>query len=370
MLKGIKKIVGNFYDPTTVLSYMESGDRFCAMVVGSRSIGKSTSWAAALILDYIQRGSRWVYIRGGQGSKDAIDRTAPDFFDTAAQIMRDAGYDVPAITYKAGVYYWGDGDASAVCGYAIPLISAQKYKSVVLSTKQNPVRWMLVDECISEDNRYLSDEGGRLQRLFVTLSRYQGCPYNDDLKLILLANNVSSIGNPYYTMLGADRYVGRDDARIIAPRGAWWCLQYVGADEVTATKDARKSHSYMIADAAYKRQAFENVASGRDDFIGKYTGPQTPLFDFAFDGKIFSAWAVIGKKSDNLAFDFYIRPGACTTSTHYAITLEDHTPCTDFLRIAKGSAYVVALSNAYNSGRVLFYDRAGRYALDYWMNYI
>lgn len=363
MLKGLKKITGDFFDPTTILSYMESGDRFLGMVIGSRSIGKSTSWAAALILDYIQRGSRWVYCRGGQGSKDAIDRTAPDFFDTAAQIMREAGYKVPPIRYKAGTYFWGEGDDAEPCGYAIPLISIQKYKSVVLSTRQHPVRWLLLDEAISEDDRYLSDEAGRLQRLFVTLSRYQGCPYNDDLKIILLANNVSKYGNPYFLKYGMDMYVGRDNARIIAPKNAYWVLQFIGSDEVKATAQARKSHAYIFSDDLYRRQAFENRADVDDRFIQKKTGPQHPLFDFTFDGKTYSCMQL------DRSYTLYIRPGACATEYHYAVTLADHTPNREFLKRCHGSTYVTALQNAYDRGDIYFYSQDCRRAVDFWLNY-
>ena len=363
MLKGLKRITGDFYDPTAMLSYMESGDRFLSMIVGSRSIGKSTSWAAALILDYIQRGSRWVYCRGGQGSKDAIDRTAPDFFDTAAQIAREAGYKVPPIIYKAGIYYWGDGDDAEPCGYAIPLISVQKYKSVVLSTNAHPVRWLLLDEAISEDDRYLANEADRLQRLFVTLSRYQGCPYNDDLRIILLANNVSKYGNPYFEKFGMDKYIGRDGAKIIAPGGAYWVLQFIGADEVPATRDARKSHAYIFSDDTYKKQAFENLTATDTAFIKKVTAPQTPLFDFTFDGKTYSCMGLIGKKQ------LYIRPGSCITSTHYAVTFEDHTPCREWLRHCKGSPYVIALSQSYQRGEIFFYNADCKRAVDFWLNY-
>lgn len=363
MLKGLKKITGDFYDPTTMLSYMESGERFLAMVVGSRSIGKSTSWAAALLLDYLQRGSRWVYCRGGQGSKDAIDRTAPDFFDTAAQVARDAGFNIPPIVYKAGVYYWGEGETAEPCGYAIPLISVQKYKSVVLSTYSHPVRWLLLDEAISEDDRYLSDEAGRLQRLFVTLSRYQGCPYNDDLRVVLLANNVSKYGNPYFAKYGMDKYAGRDGAKIIAPKNAYWVLQFIGADEVPATSEARKSHAYIFADDTYKRQAFENLGGVNSDFVQKITSPQTPLFDFTFDGKTYSCMQLVGK------YTLYIRPGGCITDYHYAVTLDDHTPNREWLERCKASTYVVALSNAYRKGDCYFYNTDCKRAVDFWLNY-
>lgn len=364
MLQGLNKLVGDYYNPTKLISYLgdaENGGRFVGMAIGARSMGKSTSIASMLLLDWVQRGSRFMLCRGGQGSKDAIDLTAPNFFETAAQILKENGYNVD-IKYKAGTYY----DGEKVIGYAAPLVNTQKYKSIVLSTPENPIRWLILDEFISEDNTYLKNEADKFQRFFTTISRYKGCPYNNGLRIIMLANNVSKYSNPYFQSMGVDKYIGRESLNFCAPKGEYWALEFVNSNDVKAIAKAKESNAYRFAGDTYKRQAFDNNAMTDKTFIEKITAPKRDVFDFKFDGSIYT----FSLYRDNDKDMGYVYKGKCYSPNHYAITHDDHTPDRYFLSNCKTKVGVLALKMLYDEGRIRFSSLSAKIAVDYWFNYI
>lgn len=364
MLQGLKKLTGDFYDPTRLLSYLgeaDKGGRFVAMAIGARSMGKSTSIASALLLDWKQRGSRFMLCRGGQGSKDAIDLTAPSYCETSNALMREAGYDIN-VTYKAGTFY----DGEEVIGYAAPLVNTQKYKSIVLSTPEHPIRWLVLDEFISEDNTYLKNEADKFQRFFTTLSRYKGCPYNNDLRIIMLANNVSKYSNPYFQAMGVDKYIGREKLNFIAPKNEYWALEFVNSNDVKAIAKAKESNAYRFASDSYKKQAFDNDANTDLCFIEKINCPKKDIFDFRFDGVVYT-FSLYRQNDTDMG---YIYKGSCYSPNHYAITQDDHTPDRYFLQNCKTKYGVLALKLLYDEGRCRFASVGAKVAVDYWFNYI
>lgn len=355
MLKDITKISGKFYNPLGLYSHLNPDNgKFVGISLGTRSIGKSTGFANAFLLDYLQRGSRFLYCRQTQ---DTLDISKKDYFNTAIDLLNDNGYDIKEFMLNGNAYYLNGN----VCGYAIPISLSQKYKSMVFGTAENPVRNMMVDEFISENGRYIKDEYRLMTSLFTSATRYKGCAYNNDACIILTANNVQRFYNPYFLKLHVDKYY-RVGSKFINPKNEIWCLE--NTTTVEATKDILSSNAYMLADDTYKAQAFKNDNSVSDEFIERIIAPMDSMGNFIFDNHKYGLYFVPKKGV------VYVSERAGQSNINFALTLDDHSINTMMIKTYRNYPAMQILKENYDNGRVRFETIKCRQAIDTWLGYM
>lgn len=167
-----------YWSPTKILSY----DFHLAMVEGGRGIGKTTQALGFMLLDYIKRGKKFVYVR----------RYKPEIKQFVDQSKSPLAVIVDGVTYR------GDKNGGYTClyggetiGYAIPLSTSKSYKSV----KFQDVGWILFDEFTikrGQTYRYISDEVTTFMELVSSIVRT-----DKDYRILMLGNNLD-LFNPYY----------------------------------------------------------------------------------------------------------------------------------------------------------------------------
>lgn len=347
--KYLDKYCGGFYNPRRALTY----GRPMVICCGSRSIGKSTGWAMFAILEFLQYGRKWIYVRR---TKDEVSLTAPSFFDNAVDIInRFDDFKIDSISYKAGVFTITRGEEVEECGIAIPLSLEHKYKSSNLSEYYT----ILYDEFIARfQTEYLGSadtpdtEYRKLISLYQTVDRGIGSSYRNDTSVIMLGNT-ATIYNPILIKLGIPEYVS-EDSKMIAPKGKLWLLERVKS--VEATSEIKNSFAYQLADEIEKDYAYENRNSEDFDtsFVCKPSGKYRATF--RLDGRDY------GLYYDNV--NLYIgKPRKDVTAYYYAIDLKSHTGDgynLGLLTKLKNYPYMKILKDKFSEGK-LFFDSIPTY---------
>lgn len=288
-MKSLKQLCGKFYNPEHLLSY----NRPWMISVGSRSIGKSTGWMMFLILDYINKGNKFIYLRR---TDDEVKKTAPSACDSALYILRDAGYPVFMITAKQGKFWLlrsGAEDAQAEeIGMYFSLSQSYKYKSANFGA--NSYNNILYDEFINIDStKYLGTktnptyEYDRALELYQTVDRGVGRPYRNETKFIFIAN-LATYYNPIFLGLGIDEYL-RTDTKNLAPKNELWCLEQTKS--VEATSEIKNSYSYRLSNQKNADYAYDNIAfDDRAEFVEKINEPMRPLFNIKWNDTIYGVY--------------------------------------------------------------------------------
>ena len=353
--KTIKKpdveIYGDFYNPDKPLSY----GRHRIYSVGTRSIGKSTGWAIKLLLEYIRKERMWVYTRRTQ---DETFLTCRKWFDNAVMILNDSGYHISEFEYDGGKYIM-DGKE---CGYVIPLSDEQKYKSSNFSM----VWYLIFDEFISRNNRYLGGKGSFyevdcMESLFQTIDRGPYKPYRDELTSVYLGN-ASSFYNPHFISDGIDSYL-RTDTKILAPKGKQWMVELTR--ETEATKKIENSNAYKLSSERTRQYAFRNVTFDTGNkFIEKIKDAKEPLFNIIYENITYGVWCSHARGI------LYVSRKPVLSNINIAATTTDHRPNYLMVRRMSKNPYTKMLQECYESGDVRFETGKCKYAIDNYMMYM
>lgn len=351
-----RDVYGKFYSPVKCLSY----GRRLIFSVGSRSIGKSTGWAIHLLREYLEKGRQWIYVRRTQ---DETDLTAPHYFDNAAQILRQYGYEIGELTYAGGEYAI-NGEP---CGYAIPLSLQQKYKS----GNYSKVWYIIYDEFMIAPGsaaRYLggrqksSAEVDAMAGLYQTVDRGIGEAFRDEVTVISIGN-AGSFFNPFFVHYGIDRLL-RPDTKYLAPKGEKYVVELTSENE--ATEGIKGSLGYYMSTERGKAYAYENKYADLDggEFLSRDPeGRRLPVCNLIYEGNKYGVYA-------------YTREGFIYVCHKYAdgrqdiaLTTADHRP--NYLLIGRwhGHPITAELKRMYDLGSIRFQDAKCKLALDFYFKY-
>lgn len=289
LYKYLDKCSGSFYNVKKLLTFQ----RILNFIVGSRSIGKSTSVACLCILNYIINGKKFIYCRR---TKDEVLLTCRSFFDNAVQILnvkcKGMLPKIEYVIYKSGRFYIKlEGKEEEQCGYCIPLSLEQKHKSATFSE----YNIIVYDEFIATDNsRYLGNidypdrEYDSLMSLFQTVDRGIDEPYRNETIIICMGNNWQKY-NPLFLSLNISDFI-EDDSEWIRPKGELWILHNIG--EVEATKLGDQSNAYLLSNQKLKDYAFRNVSTESNEYIKKLDKnvKSTYYFTLLYNGNKFGVY--------------------------------------------------------------------------------
>lgn len=339
------------------MSPILSRGRHLNIITGKRSSGKSTGCALYILMDYLKTGKGWVYSRR---TKDETDMTCASWFDNAAQILRSEGVDVN-VEYKGGVYYVNGEKA----GEAIPMSLQQKRKGDNLSF----VKWIIYDEFIAFDGRYLGGKDKPLYEYQAIMSLYQTCDrdigisHRNEVKIVCLGNS-DSYYNPVYMAKGIDKYLTLE-SHFIAPKGEEWVVEQLRPEDATSAEDYMDSVAYKLSDERTKAYAFENLAKEQaaNEFIKKCNDPMDPICNLIYNG------LKMGVHYSRRQGLFYVDRREVNTKT-YALTSEDHTPNYWLVKGGKGVEEIKQLRSLYEQGRVRFAEPKIKWSIDNYFHYV
>lgn len=180
----------DFYDNSKVLSF----DKNIMIVLGNRSAGKSFCWKEWAVKRFLNGKGQFIYMRRYDNELDKVST----FFDDIAFKFPDIEFKV-----KGRTFYIND----ELAGYAVPLSMSYKLKSVSFVD----ITFIMFDEFLPENGRYLRDEFAKLQGFYQTVARGGGKAIRNDVYMSLIANHVSYI-NPYFQAMnvrirGDEKYI-------------------------------------------------------------------------------------------------------------------------------------------------------------------
>lgn len=274
---------GGWYNPMKLISY----GRPWMFSTGARSIGKSTNFAALLILDYIYNGSKFFYVRR---TDTEIQQTAKTYFDGVDFIICRALEDDFTIEYEGGEFFIKRGEEREQCGRAIALSKQRSLKSSRYPEYNN----IIYDEFIVDNPDgvgYISNRGDtraeyrEVYSLYVTIDRAVDKPHRNEVRMFFLGNT-STAYNPIYLSIGAAQYVD-EQARFIRPKNTAWIIEQ--SDIIPP--DSEDSFAYMLADEREKDFTFKNYgdrALNSPEWIKKPNYLARYLYTIKMSGKRYS----------------------------------------------------------------------------------
>ena len=161
-----------------------------AFVIGERGVGKSFNAKLAVLKKFIRTGEQFIYIRR---YKTELDTALATFWSD----LQDNGYfdDLHLEVKKSKMLTEFKCDG-AVCGYAVPLSTA----NILKSTAFPKVSTIIFDEFLLDTGgtyRYLKHEVTMLLDVIETVGRLR------DIQVLFLGNALSIV-NPYFSYFNLD----------------------------------------------------------------------------------------------------------------------------------------------------------------------
>lgn len=161
------------------------------LILGERSNGKSYASKNLIIKKCIDNEEEFIYLR--RYDLDCKDSLCVSYFgDVPVETMTDGAYSCIDV-YRKGIYLANiDNETGKITrgkkiGYCHALSNSEHYKSLAFPK----VNYIIYEEIVSQDGRYLYNEPNKLQHYISTIYRQrQG-------KVIMIGNTISRIC-PYY----------------------------------------------------------------------------------------------------------------------------------------------------------------------------
>ena len=313
------------------LDKLYSRDFLIALVIGERGVGKSFSTKLAMLKRFIRTGEQFIYIRR---YKTELDTALATFWDD----LQANGYfddlDLKVQKSKMLTKFTCDG---AVCGYAIPLSTA----NILKSTSFPDVSTIIMDEFLLDNAgtyRYLKHEVTLLLDVIETVFRLR------DGKVILLGNNLAPHASPYFCYWNLElpeegkEFRSFNDGAIV--------VQYIRNEEYRKAKKESK-FGKLITGTDYGDYAIDNVALRENsDFIAKKPDKSQFFGALIMNGVSIGIWSrgscyYLSEKYDP------------NTNFKFAMDFDDHTEDTIFEGVST-NLYVHALVRAYKIGCLFF----------------
>lgn len=351
------------------MRYVLSCEKLLDIIVGPRSLGKSTNVGLWLIIYFLShlddKRNGWIYIRR---DKDEVDESAETWFDNALGILNKyitEDSDKITLEYHAGRYHIN----GKLAGISVSLKKQQKLKSKNLSW----TKYHVYDEAITMDGmgyiggaENMEKEYDYLMALATSADRDIDNPCCDEVVTIVLANN-EGFNNPIYRGCGADKYI-RADAHVIKPKGEEWVLQlptYDDAPEAAKLLGSRRMH--LQRKLMLERDYGIVDKKEQNGFIKTVKGNLTCIANFTWNGLEFMLWASYREGI------FYIKKGRNEASNvrNYALTLPDHRP--NYFLItspSKTDVPITLMKEARKKGALYFENEKLMLAVDTFLKFI
>lgn len=302
-----------------------------AFVIGERGTGKTFGAKVAVLKKYLKSGEQFIYLRR---YKTELDTALATFWE---DLQSNGYFEEYNLKVKKSKMLTKFTCNDKICGYAIPLSTA----NILKSTAFPKVKTIVFDEFIldgaSGTYRYLKNEVTMMLDVIETVARLR------DIQVIFLGNALSIV-NPYFSYFNLDLpYTGEfrtfKDGAIV--------VNYI---KNTKYREAKKNSKFgkLIEDTDYGRYAIDNkMLRDNEYFIEKR--PSNSIF-----------WGVLVVNGNEIGMwqgqngYLYLSNKFDPNTVHkFACDYNDHTESTVFLN-ARENYYLRMCVSAYKQGLLKF----------------
>lgn len=272
---GPQKILHPYYNFGPLLSY----NAMWNFLVGGRGLGKTYGAKKRAIKRAIEKHEQFIYLRRYEEELKNLDTFFSDLqhefpqWDLRADGRRFVMAPISSRDNKKREW--------VTIGYAIPLSTAQKQKSIPYPL----VTTIIFDEFIIERGliRYLPSEADVFRNFYLTVDRQQ-----DKTKVFFLANSVS-IANPYF--IEYNILPDEDDEYIRDPTpNRYWIAHFPKAEDF-ANSVKKTRFGQFISGTEYEKYAVGNeFADNHQGLVAEKGSRAKHMFNFECRVGTFSVW--------------------------------------------------------------------------------
>ncbi|MDE5978309.1 MAG: phage DNA encapsidation protein [Turicibacter sp.] len=226
------------------------------MVETNRSTGKTTSFLAMFVkesLKHCECKFAILYRNKGElkGSEIILNGVNEIFYANRLNIT--GKFIIDNLIYQIRIE---DGEN---VGYGIAICLKDRDKLKKYSPSFSTIDYILLDEFQSEDGDYLPQEADKMYSIYLTIARGGGKVIRNNVRVILLANNISLM-NPYYLYFKVYKSC-KGFKQMIRGEG-WICHRWVNkdvADEITTNgvSKAMGDDNALVLMSVGKRMLFD-----------------------------------------------------------------------------------------------------------------
>lgn len=321
-----------FYDFNKILSY----NAFLNIIIGERGVGKTYGSKKYVINRFLKKGKQFVYIRryetdlmesvGSTEDNKFFEQVKSEFPDHTFEIRKSKKVRKLIIDKK-------------VCGYALPLSSADSLKS---STYEN-VDTIIYDEFMLKEGssqHYLRNEPELILDIIETVARLR------DIKIFLLGNAISSTA-PIMSYFDLTLPYNSD---IKLFKNGLILVNYIKNIPYREFKKKTK-FGQLIEGTRYGEYAIDNkFLTDSKAFIRKKSESKF-YFIFTLNNREYGVWR---DKEDFIYISDDIDPNC---PLKFALNIEDHDESTIFLKI-RNNPYFLNIVAHYRLGKLCFENQA------------
>lgn len=163
-----------------------------ALVIGERGVGKTFNAKVAVLKKFLKTGEQFIYLRR---YKTELDSALFTFWDDLQSKGYFEEYNLKVVKSKMLTKFTCNGK---VCGYAVPLSTANILKSTAFPLVKTIIFDEFVLDTASGTYKYMRHEPEMLLDVIETVGRLR------DIQVIMLGNNVNFYGSPYVAYWNLD----------------------------------------------------------------------------------------------------------------------------------------------------------------------
>ena len=301
------------------------------VVIGERGVGKSFNSKVAVLKNYLKTGEQFLYLRR---YKTELDAALATFWDDLQANGYFKDHELKVKKSKMLTTFTCDGE---VCGYAVPLSTANILKSTAFPL----VKTIIFDEFIldvdSGTYRYLKNEPQMLLDVIETVFRLR------DGRVLMLGNYINFFGCPYVAYFDLDLPYNSEfrtfkDGAIV--------VNYIRNQ---AYRDAKNLSRFgkLIEGTVYGDYAINNKSLRENTaFIGKRPANCKFYVHLVLNGVDFGVWRGIDGY-------MYISDKYDPSGITFACDFDDHTEQTIFLNLRE-NFFLKQCLKAYKQGWLKF----------------
>lgn len=300
-------------------------------VIGERGVGKTFGMKKYMLKRWLDHKEQFIYLRR---YKTELDTALTTFWSDLQANGLFEDHELKVRKNKMLTEFICDGE---VCGYAVPLSTA----NILKSTSFPDVKYIVFDEFLldgaSGTYRYLRDEVTMMLDIIETVGRLR------DIKVIFLGNALS-ITNPYFAYFNLDLPYNSEYRTF---KNGLIVVNYI---KNLAYRDAKKKTKFgqLIAGTNYGEYAIDNkMLRDNTHFIAKRPS------DAKFYGMLIINHQNVGIWTSNDGYIYMSEKFDPSTKSKFACDYNDHTESTIFVN-ARDNMYIRLCLRAYKQALLKF----------------
>lgn len=319
-----------FYDFQKVLSY----NALLNIIIGERGVGKTYGMKKFCVKRFLKQHKQFAYIRRYESDLDSSVGSSQNnkFFEQIQNEFPDSKFNIKKSKKVRSLIINNE-----VCGYALPLSSADSLKS---STYEN-VDIIIYDEFMlkpGSTQRYLKNEPEIILDLIETIGRLR------DIRIFCLGNAISST-NPLMSYFNLSLPY---NSEIKLYKDGLILVNYIKNEKYREVKKHTR-FGKLIENTPYGKYAIDNeMMCDNKCFIKKKNKQSKFYFIFVLNGKYYGVW---NDYQNGLMFISKDYDPNCPIM--YCLNSEDHNENTMYIN-PRRSLYFKSIINNYKIARLCF----------------